>query len=171
MLTRLILLQHQQILSNQLTNKLKLVVMKNIFSFIVLLTLSISGFSQNNRPTAPVFKFVEETHNFGTLKEGAEASYDFMFTNAGKEPLIIQDCKASCGCTTPEWTKAPILPGQSGKINVKYDTKGRPGSFNKSIYIASNAKSKEKRYEIIITGNVIASGEKETPSKSPEPKH
>ena len=82
--------------------------MKNIFSFIVLLTLSISGFSQNNRPTAPVFKFVEETHNFGTLKEGSEASYDFMFTNAGKEPLIIQDCKASCGCTTPEWTKAPI---------------------------------------------------------------
>ena len=145
--------------------------MRNFVFIIVLTAFSFTAFAQNDRPNAPVFKFTEETHNFGNLKEGAEASYDFMFTNTGKEPLIIQDCKASCGCTTPVWTKAPVLPGQSGKINVKYDTKGRPGSFNKSIFIASNAKSKEKRYEIVITGNVLASGEKDAPSKSTDPKH
>ena len=145
--------------------------MKTFLSIAFLFMLSLSVFSQNDRPNAPVFKFVEETHNFGNLKEGVEASYDFMFTNIGKEPLIIQDCKASCGCTTPDWTKSPILPGQSGKINVKYDTKGRPGSFNKSIFIASNAKSKEKRYEIIVTGNVIGSGESDAAPKSTPQKH
>ena len=86
--------------------------MKTFLSIAFLLMLSLSVFSQNDRPNAPVFKFVEETHNFGNLKEGVEASYDFMFTNIGKEPLIIQDCKASCGCTTPDWTKSPILPRQ-----------------------------------------------------------
>jgi hypothetical protein len=146
--------------------------MRKIISLVALfISISFVMFAQNDRPNAPIFKFVEETHNFGNLKEGADASYDFMFTNVGKEPLIIQDCKASCGCTTPEWTKSPILPGQSGKINVKYDTKGRPGSFNKSIFIASNAKSKEKRYEIVITGNVIGTSGAETPSKNPAPKH
>lgn len=139
--------------------------MKHLISLVLFLSLGFSGFSQNNSPNAPIFKFVEETHDFGTIKEGPEASYDFVFTNVGKEPLIIQDCKASCGCTTPEWTKAPILPGQKGKISVKYDTKGRAGTFNKSIFIASNAKSAEKRYEIVITGNVVGSG---APASAPK---
>jgi len=141
--------------------------MKKIATFLILLFATFSSFAQNDRPNAPVFKFNEETHDFGNLKEGIEASFDFVFTNTGKEPLLIQDCKASCGCTTPDWSKAPVLPGQKGKITVKYDTKGRPGSFNKSIFIASNAKSTEKRYEIIITGNVVAGGGNSTPA----PKH
>ena len=146
--------------------------MKTIASFIILFLAAFSTFAQNDRPNAPVFKFNEETHDFGNLKEGQQATFDFQFTNTGKEPLIIQDCKASCGCTTPEWTKAPVLPGQKGKITVTYDTKGRPGSFNKSIFIASNAKSTEKRYEIIITGNVLAAGDgNPAPAKSATPKH
>jgi Protein of unknown function (DUF1573) len=134
--------------------------MKNILSILFLLFASVVSNAQNDRPNAPVFKFIEETHNFGNIKEGPEAVYEFVFTNTGKEPLIIQDCKASCGCTTPDWSRAPVLPGQKGSITVKYDTKGRAGTFNKSIFIASNAKTKgsEKRYEIIITGNVIGSG-------------
>jgi hypothetical protein len=130
---------------------MKFSILLTIFSVIGLLSNA-----QNNSPNAPIMKFVSETHNFGNIKEGPEALHDFEFTNAGKEPLIIQDCKASCGCTTPDWTKTPILPGQKGKISVKYDTKGRPGTFNKSIFIASNAKSKEKRIEITINGNVEA---------------
>lgn len=140
---------------------------------MAFLLVTFFAHAQNNNPNAPVFKFNEETHDFGTIKEGPEAVFDFIFTNTGKEPLIIQDCKASCGCTTPEWPKAPVLPGQKGKITVKYDTKGRAGTFNKSIFIASNAKSKEKRYELVITGNVIGSNPTGTPStdKKPAEKH
>jgi len=130
--------------------------MNKFLLFFMLIGLVNVAQAQNNNPNAPVFKFNEETHEFGNIKEGPNAVFDFVFTNVGKEPLIIQDCKASCGCTTPDWTKAPVLPGQQGKITVKYDTKGRVGTFNKSIFIASNAKSKEKRYELVITGNVLA---------------
>ncbi len=139
------------------------------FLLVCLLSFTQVSFAQNNNPNAAEFKFVEEKHDFGNIPEGPEVQYDFTFTNVGKEPLIIQDCKASCGCTIPEWSRAPVVPGQKGKISVKYDTKDRVGSFTKSIYIASNAKSKEKRYEIIITGNVLAANAKDTPAKGNAP--
>jgi hypothetical protein len=82
------------------------------------------------------FKFTE--HNFGELEEGPKAAVDFVFTNTGNKPLILTDVKASCGCTTPDWPKEPILPGQTNKIKVEYNTQGRPGDFTKSITITSN---------------------------------
>lgn len=130
--------------------------MKSLLSLLFLVSISLFANAQNKNPNGPVFKFVEETHEFGNLKEGPQAQVDFVFTNAGKEPLIIQNCSASCGCTTPDWTKEPIMPGQKGKITVKYNTEGRVGSFNKTVYIASNAVSEKERYEIYIKGNVIA---------------
>ncbi|HNB80632.1 MAG TPA: DUF1573 domain-containing protein [Chitinophagaceae bacterium] len=130
--------------------------MKQTLLLFLLLTGLVTGSrAQNNNPNAAEFKFVEETHNFGNVPEGPDAKFDFVFTNVGKEPLIIQDCKGSCGCTKPEWSKAPVLPGKTGVITVRYETKDRSGTFNKSVFIASNAKSKEKRYEIKITGNVV----------------
>lgn len=135
--------------------------MKITLSILLLTLVSfITNAQQNTNPNAPVFKFNEETHDFGNLKEGPQASFDFVFTNVGKEPLIIQNCSASCGCTTPDWTKDPILPGQKGKITVKYNTDGRVGPFTKTVYIASNAKSDKERFEIQIKGNVIADPEK-----------
>lgn len=131
--------------------------MKKILSLAVLVILTVFNVqAQNNNPNGPIFKFMEETHDFGNIKEGPQAQVDFVFVNGGKEPLIIQNCSASCGCTTPNWTKDPIMPGQKGKITVKYDTKGRVGSFNKTVYIASNARGDKERYEIYIKGNVIS---------------
>jgi hypothetical protein len=130
--------------------------MKNLCILIVCILLAFSTKAQNTSPNAPIFKFVEETHDFGNIAEGPEGQIDFNFTNVGKEPLIIQQCSASCGCTTPDWTKEPIMPGQKGTIKVKYNTKDRIGSFNKTVYIKSNAKSDKERYEITIKGNVIA---------------
>ncbi len=63
----------------------------------------------------------------------------FSFTNTGKVPLILNDVKASCGCTTPEWTKEPVLPGKNGTIRVTFNPKNRPGSFSKTIQVNSNA--------------------------------
>jgi hypothetical protein len=129
--------------------------MKKILVLLFGLFLVQFANGQNKSATAPVMKFVEETHDFGTIKEGPEATYDFWFTNTGQEPLIIRNCSASCGCTTPDWTKAPIPPGQKGKISVKYTSEGHPGSFNKTVYIASNAASDKERVEIYIKGVVI----------------
>lgn len=135
--------------------------MKTLSIFLTCICLALVSTGQISKPNAPVFKFVEETHDFGNIAEGPEAQIDFVFTNAGAEPLIIQQCTASCGCTTPDWTKEPIMPGQKGIIKVKYSTKDRVGTFSKTVYIRSNAKSDKERYEITIKGNVIAANSTE----------
>ena len=67
----------------------------------------------------PKITFDKEQHDFGKVNEGDGAvSYDFTFKNTGTAPLIIQDVKTTCGCTTPEWTKQPIRPGATGFIKV-----------------------------------------------------
>lgn len=86
--------------------------------------------------------FTNEAHDFGTIAEGPAADYEFEFKNTGKEPLIIETVHASCGCTTPSYSKEPIAPGKSGKIKASYNTVGRPGAFTKSITVTSNAGTK-----------------------------
>ena len=145
--------------------------------FVALLCLSF-GFAstqvyaqaKKDDPNAPVFKFKHgDTYDFGTVPEGPSAVHDFEFKNTGKEPLIIQNASASCGCTTPFWPKEPILPGKKGKITVKYNTQGRVGPFRKDIYIQSNAKSDKERYELHITGTVQAKAP-EAPKNGPAAK-
>ncbi|RYD52263.1 MAG: DUF1573 domain-containing protein [Sphingobacteriales bacterium] len=111
-----------------------------------------------NPAKAPKFKFAEEVHDFGSVKEGPQAEHVFAFKNTGKSPLIIQNVSASCGCTTPEWSKEPIAPGKSGKITVRYNTQGRVGPIDKAVYIQSNAllpEGKGDRYELKIKGTVV----------------
>lgn len=127
--------------------------MKFLLSLVFVSIISLGAFAQ--KTNGAKFTFTEETHDFGNVKEGPEATYDFVFKNTGNEPLIIQTCSASCGCTIPEWTKDPIMPGKSGKISVRYTTTGHPGSFNKIVYIQSNAISEKERYELVIKGVVI----------------
>lgn len=114
---------------------------------------------------APRFKFEGgETHDFGTIKEGPQAEYVFVFKNVGKSPLIIQNASASCGCTTPEWPKEPIMPGKKGKMVVRYNTQGRVGPFNKTVFITSNAASDKERYELFIKGTVEAANAAAAPA-------
>lgn len=87
----------------------------------------------------PGISFETSEFDFGEIYEGDVAVHEFRFVNSGTEPLLIQQVKASCGCTTPYWTKEPILPGASGVIKASYNSKGRPGNFRKSIRINSNA--------------------------------
>ncbi|HXH18898.1 MAG TPA: DUF1573 domain-containing protein [Chitinophagales bacterium] len=105
-------------------------------------------------PTGPAIRFEFEEYNFGDINEGDDATVDFVFTNTGTEKLILTDVKASCGCTTPFWSKEPVMPGEKGKITAKYNTQGRPGNFSKAITITSNAS--EETMRIFIKGNVIA---------------
>ncbi|WP_439882285.1 DUF1573 domain-containing protein [Pontibacter sp. MBLB2868] len=84
-------------------------------------------------------KFEKDTHDFGTIAEGTQAAYEFRVKNTGNQPLIISTVQPSCGCTTPDWTKEPILPGKIGMIKAMYNSTGRPGPFHKSITVTSNA--------------------------------
>jgi len=107
----------------------------------------------------PEIVFEKELHDYGTIDQGANGNYEFKFSNTGKEPLIITNCKGSCGCTVPSWPKEPIKPGGTGAIKVTYDTK-RVGAFSKTVTISSNAKSNSK--VISIKGVVNAKAEEET---------
>jgi hypothetical protein len=91
-----------------------------------------------NTTNAPVMKFADVTHDFGKIKQGDKTSYDFKFTNTGKSPLIVTNAVASCGCTTPEWPKEPVLPGKDGKISVTFNSAGKSGLQDKQITITAN---------------------------------
>lgn len=91
-----------------------------------------------------ILSFTKENHDFGSVEEGTQATYEFEFTNTGKAPVVISGVSASCGCTTPYWTKEPILPGKKGKVTASYNSAGRPGVFNKSVTVVSNAEPSTK---------------------------
>lgn len=90
-------------------------------------------------PNAPTMSFDTKEHDFGTFEQGGNGTYLFMFTNTGKEPLVIKEARGSCGCTVPHWPQHPVGPGQRDTIRVTYDTH-RLGVFIKTVTITSNAK-------------------------------
>jgi len=103
--------------------------------------------------SAPSIEFIETTYDFGDIREAdGPVEHTFEFTNKGTDVLIIQDIKASCGCTTPTWTREPVKPGEKGIITAVFNPEKRPGFFNKSLSIVSNAKSQQVL--LYIKGNV-----------------
>jgi len=102
----------------------------------------------------PVITFEKTEHDFGKINEGdGRVSVEFAFKNEGMAPLVLSNVRASCGCTTPTWTKEPIEPGQKGSITVTYNPNGRPGRFQKTVTITSNAS--EPTTKVYIKGEVI----------------
>lgn len=86
----------------------------------------------------PVMSFEKDFHDFGRVIQGEKVSFGFKFTNTGKSDLIISRVSSSCGCTVPDFPKTPVKPGESHKIDVKFDSEGRRGYQNKTITIVSN---------------------------------
>lgn len=112
--------------------------MKRLFLIITALFFVVTANSQLAQTT---MKLSETEHDFGSFKEEAgRQTYDFFVTNTGTNPLVIQNVVASCGCTTPEWTKQPIAGGAKGKITAIYDPANRPGQFNKTLSVYTNSK-------------------------------
>lgn len=88
----------------------------------------------------PVITFEHDEHDFGVVREdGGSIAHEFTFVNTGDAPLTIGQVKASCGCTTPSWTKDAVAPGDTGVVIAQYNPLNRPGSFRKSITVTSNA--------------------------------
>lgn len=102
----------------------------------------------------PVITFEKTEHDFGKIHEEAgRVSVVFNFKNEGMAPLVLSNVRASCGCTTPTWTKEPVEPGQTGSITVTYNPNGRPGRFQKTVTITSNASEPTKK--VYIKGEVL----------------
>ncbi len=124
--------------------------MKTNLSIAILLMISLSLSAQLAVTT---MQLTENQHDFGVFNEEAgPQKYDFIITNTGREPLVIQNVVASCGCTTPEWTRQPIPAGAKGKLTAIYDPKDRPGPFNKTLSVYTNTKPEVT--VIVIKGEV-----------------
>lgn len=124
--------------------------MKKI-GFILLFSVFMTGIAfAQSRPT---MEFEKAEHDFGTIKEEMGAvTTRFEFKNTGNTPIIIQRVASSCGCTTPSYSREPILPGSDGTITAQYSTVRRPGAFNKTIRVYTNVP--DTVYVLTIKGNV-----------------
>lgn len=104
----------------------------------------------------PKVKFLSDTHDFGAFDENdGVVSCEFRYVNTGDEPLVIVAARATCGCTTPAYTKTPVEPGDTGVVEVKYNPSGRPGRFGKKVYVDFNTEI--PRHTLMVKGVVIGS--------------
>ncbi len=113
-----------------------------ILLFIGFVTLSVNAQDKVDA-NAPVFEFVTDIIDYGTVNLNADGTRVFKFKNVGKSPIIIERIQSSCGCTVPKKPEEPILPGKTGEIEVKYNTH-TAGGFSKSITVFSNASEPNK---------------------------
>ena len=125
------------------------IILLALFSLVTLFTTSAQEILHGAQ-----IEFEKEVHDYGTIGQGSDGTYDFVFKNSGTEALILSNVKGSCQCTVPVWPKEPIAPGESAVIKVKYNTQ-RVGAINKSVTITSNAVNTPTKV-IRIKGNVEA---------------
>lgn len=129
----------------------KIMNIKYFLFLILLFSNRYLLFSQNSKAE---IEFATTEYNFGDLDvSNGEVACEFNFINKGNLPLVLSNVRASCGCTTPEWTREPVLPGKWGMIKVVYNPKGNAGSFSKSITVSSNAGNGDVLLK--IRGNVL----------------
>jgi hypothetical protein len=137
--------------------------LKRVLLFTVLFCALMMGISCNNKHNEitntgnietgsyPIIKFDTLFHNFGTLIQGEQVAFTFNFKNTGKSNLIIKDAYSTCGCTVPDYSTKPILPGEEGKIEVVFNSEGKRGLQYKTLKL--NTIKKEKT--LTIKANVL----------------
>ena len=137
--------------------------MRNILYYKIALATIFSIFSLNiwaqnesvngEKNSASAIKFDVESWDFGSIKEdGGEVKHTFSFKNNSTKPVVILDVTTGCGCTTPSYSRKPVLAGQSGEIEVKFDPIGRPGKFVKGVVVYTSLQ--EKPFNLTISGDV-----------------
>ncbi len=118
----------------------KIMNMKRLAIFLLMTVLLYPVLAQDAQKTnGPVLTLEKISHDFGDIQQGDVVEHVFKFTNTGNEPLIITNVQVSCGCTTPQWTKEPVMPGGKGEIKVGFNSAGRMGIQSKSLPVISNA--------------------------------
>lgn len=132
--------------------------------FVLFLSISILTIA-NAQPALPIQEDIllkETIFDFGRIPQGKPVFHLFEVTNTGKSPMVISDIQTSCGCTTPEWSKTPIGPGETTKVKVGYNAASE-GNFEKYITIAYNQNLSK---QVIIKGNVWKAPEGAAPPNS-----
>ena len=105
---------------------------------------------QEQAVNGPALTFEESEYNFGDISQGDVVEHTFKFKNTGTQPLVIERVDVTCGCTTPAWTKEPVMPGKTGIVTAKFNSAGKLGQQKKAITVHSNAADGAK-YVYIVT--------------------
>ena len=114
------------------------------------------------KPTGLTFK--EEVYSFGDIEKGKPVTHEFTFKNTSKQTILLTNVKASCGCTTPTWTKTPIKPGESGNVTATYNA-ANEGAFTKTITVTAN--DTEQNKVLTIKGKVNPGAAVVAPANGP----
>ena len=131
--------------------------MKNIFGLLIIsffISFHVSAQSDDSNQQTPELaksdvNFKETIYNFKTVEFNSDVSHSFIFTNVSHAPISINRVTPSCGCTTTDYTKGPIMPGKTGFVSIKYDST-RPGYFSKSVTVVIG----EESHTLIFLGTV-----------------
>ncbi|HEY0299520.1 MAG TPA: DUF1573 domain-containing protein [Arachidicoccus sp.] len=124
---------------------------KLLFAACLLVFAATAATAQDSSNPVPTAKFNETKHNFGTIPQGTPVTTIFKFKNTGTTPLVIESAVASCGCTTPEYPKTPVLAGKTGEIQVTYNA-AATGPINKTVTV--KFVQSQRPVMLWITGNV-----------------
>ena len=127
--------------------------MKKLLLFVMAIFMAFSVSAQEQQPQ--IIEIAEKTYDFGTIKEeDGRVSHVFTFKNVTEGPLTIKNVRASCGCTTPAWSKEPIASGKQAQITVTYNASGRPGAFHKSVTVTLSNGTEDFTQVLFIKGKV-----------------
>ncbi len=137
--------------------------MKTIHAQLIVILMVLTGIASgcNRSPEAKAQAHGEEIwfdeiiHDYGEIPRDGDGSWSFVFKNTGKEAIVINKVRSTCGCTIPDWPREPVAPGGSGQITVQYNT-SQTGTFLKSVYVYSTASNSPVKLQ--IKGRVVSPG-------------
>jgi hypothetical protein len=129
--------------------------MKKLLFFAIAMIMAFTVSAQEQQQPKQIIEIAEKTHDFGTIKEeDGRVSHVFTFKNVTEGVLTIKNVRASCGCTTPAWSKEPIAPEAEAQITVTYNASGRPGAFHKSVTVTLSNGTEDFTQVLFIKGKV-----------------
>ncbi|WP_228852415.1 DUF1573 domain-containing protein [Aegicerativicinus sediminis] len=129
----------------------KFLIQSSLLLFLLMTSFS-SKAQENVTDKAGELTFKSETIDYGKIAVNSEGGRTFAFKNTGNAPIVISKVKTSCGCTVADYPKEPVMPGATGEIAVKYDTK-RIGNFTKTLTVFSNAS--KPQLNLRISGEIL----------------
>ena len=125
--------------------------MKKILLFAIAMVMAFTVSAQEKQ----IIEIAEKTYDFGTIKEeDGRVSHVFTLKNVNDGPITIKNVRASCGCTTPAWSREPIAPEAEAQITVTYNASGRPGAFHKSVTVTLSNGTEDFTQVLFIKGKV-----------------
>lgn len=136
-------------------------IKRPLLLLVLLATLTFFAEAQNSGSifkVGPYIEFAEAEYDFKDIVQGESVEHTFEFVNSGTHPLILSNVVVTCGCTATQWPREPLIPGDSSRITVKFDSTGKVGRQNKVITIMSNAVNNQEKIKIVanvLPGNSV----------------